>query len=187
MIRRPPRSTRTYTLFPYTTLFRATTSRRATPTRWSRPPRASSASTSSPTAATGLTAARSARPASSTWRPWTTCAAATCWRTASPSWAPWTSCSGKWIDEDHQLPGAAARGLLPHGREPGAGRDDLRALSRRPHGQRHHRAARPRAAPERRLAVGCDHRVRSPVTRGRADPRLRGGLVLDRKRPRLNY
>src|SRR3546814_9793983 len=27
MIRRPPRATRTYTLFPYTTLFRSTTSR----------------------------------------------------------------------------------------------------------------------------------------------------------------
>src|SRR3546814_1605771 len=35
MIRRPPRSTRTDTLFPYTTLFRS----RAIPARWRRPRR----------------------------------------------------------------------------------------------------------------------------------------------------
>src|SRR3546814_4877633 len=39
MIRRPPRSTRTYTLFPYTTLFRSapTASQRFSPRRTARP------------------------------------------------------------------------------------------------------------------------------------------------------
>src|SRR3546814_4088878 len=36
MIRRPPRSTRTDTLFPYTTLFRSTTTRHRAPTPTSR-------------------------------------------------------------------------------------------------------------------------------------------------------
>src|SRR3546814_11752637 len=37
MIRRPPRSTRTDTLFPYTTLFRSAGARRALPDRYRRP------------------------------------------------------------------------------------------------------------------------------------------------------
>src|SRR3546814_8374362 len=43
MIRRPPRSTRTDTLFPYTTLFR---SKPAVPRTWRRPTRCSRTSTS---------------------------------------------------------------------------------------------------------------------------------------------
>src|SRR3546814_9773552 len=39
MIRRPPRSTRTDTLFPYTTLFRSSSCRPGTPARATRPPR----------------------------------------------------------------------------------------------------------------------------------------------------
>src|SRR3546814_1117206 len=38
MIRRPPRSTRTDTLFPYTTLFRSCPGWRGSPRRWRPPP-----------------------------------------------------------------------------------------------------------------------------------------------------
>src|SRR3546814_19270836 len=38
MIRRPPRSTRTDTLFPYTTLFRSGPQQRARHSAWQRPP-----------------------------------------------------------------------------------------------------------------------------------------------------
>src|SRR3546814_7891951 len=47
MIRRPPRSTRTDTLFPYTTLFRSSSTRKSASGRWRRPSAGSSAAASS--------------------------------------------------------------------------------------------------------------------------------------------
>src|SRR3546814_7147364 len=62
MIRRPPRSTRTDTLFPYTTLFRSASAARW----WSTPRGATSGATAAP-AGSRPTAASCRRPAA--WRP----------------------------------------------------------------------------------------------------------------------